>query len=129
MSWQVLATDSANTRWNVFRAGTKVAVIDWIETLDYPLAALDRIRNGLNGVHGDRQPPRCWWFGDHLDEGTWEIHHNGKPMGAITWLFPPRCEPEIWQDRILAGLNFVSAARHGLTPPAPAAPRTLRVAS
>lgn len=127
MRWQVFATDSANSRWIVVFRRNQAAEIIWTDDLDYPMRALDRIRHGLNGEHGRRQPPRCWSFGDETPAG-WPILHNGHVMGSIHWERPPSEDPDVWQEHILAGLNFADEPR-GLYPPAPAAPRHLRAVS
>lgn len=124
--WQVLATDSANSRWLVIFVSqdTTAAVITWTEEIDFPMRALDCIRDGLNKVRGDRQPPRCWSFGDERPEG-WPILHNGHEMGSIRWASPPCEDPDRWQKYVLAGLNYVDE-RRGIYPPAPAMPRHLK---
>ncbi len=127
--WQVLATDSANTRWFVMFAprALKVAEIVWVERIDSPMHALECIAAGLNKQRGDRQPLRCWSFGEQRATG-WPILHNGHEMGEISWTFPPPTPPEVWQAHILAGLNHVDE-RRGIYPPAPAAPRHLKAVS
>lgn len=123
--WQVLATDSANTRWVIRFRSHQVAHITWSEDIDWPMRALECIRDGLNGERGPRQPGRCWAFGDQRADGH-PILHNGHEMGTIVWAHYPPCEdPDRWQHQILAGLNYVDE-RRGIHPPAPAPPRHLR---
>ncbi len=127
--WLVFATDSTNDQWRVVRDGTPVATIWWTGRIDFPMAARDRIENGLNGVHGGSQPPRCWSFGPEAPVGAWSILHNGTALGEWVWQLPPRCEPDVWQSMVLAGLNYLSPGHRHIPPPAPAAPRHLERAS
>lgn len=126
MKWQVYATDSANTMWVVLFRSHRVARIEWARELDYPMRALDRIRDALNGHLAPCQP-RCWSFGEPRHTG-WPILHNGAEMGEITWTHPPCDEPDRWQTVILAGLNHTDEGRL-MFPPAPARPRHLRAVS
>lgn len=124
--FQVLATDSANSEWIVVFVPrrTQAAVITWVDEIDFPMLALGCIEKGLNKVRGRRQPPRCWAFGDERPEG-WPILHNGHVMGSIRWASPPSEDPDVWQEYMLAGLNYVDEHR-GIRPPAPAMPRHLK---
>jgi len=122
--WTVRGVNHLDDRWELLnRRGAVVASIQWIRTLDHPQDAKTRIGAGLDGAHGDRQPPRCWTIPDtQPGPDRWEIRHNGELCGEITWHHPPPgVAPQVWIDRLLAGLNHVDRARRPL-PPAPARP-------
>lgn len=129
--WKV--TPIRDAEWHVlFRrspasAATHVATIDWAVRLDRPAVARTRLEEGLNGVHGDFQPPRSWRLagpGTPTAHGlAWILTHNGVDCASIVWHHPPTSPTHVWQARVLAGLNRVPASRHDAPPPAPL-PRT-----
>lgn len=132
--WTVTPVNSSTgARWHLMftpRAAraSHVATVDWLVRLDHPSIARDRVDAGLNGVLGPAQPPRCWTVATHPADTphgpSWRLNHNGRECAWITWHHPPPVSPEIWQARLLAGLNLVPPNRHDPPPPSPQPART-----
>lgn len=119
--WLVRAADHLEDRSEILFDHTRVGWVFWLVLPKYPALTRERLTNGLNGVHGDAQPPRTWSFGWEGTPNRWLLLHNGRAVAQVAWDHPPRCETEVWQDRMLAGLNW---HREGdrVTPPEPAPP-------
>lgn len=119
MKWNVRSINHLHDQWEILFDGRRAGWVNWVRSLRHPELTKRRIIDGLNGVHGDAQPARTWSFGTEGTEGRWDLRHNGVTVGEIAWDTIPRVDPQVWQDRILAGLNWVTENR-ALTPPEPA---------
>lgn len=108
--------------WNLFRGSTVLGEVWWIRALRYPHLTMQRIVDGLNGVHGDEQPARTWSLATEGSPGRHPLKHNGETVGELVWLQPPT-RPAVWHGRLLAGLNWCAPSRANLPPePLPAQP-------
>jgi len=120
-AWNVRSVNHLHHEWEISHDGTRYGWVFWVRALRHPELTKRRIIDGLNGVHGNVQPPRTWSFGTEGSSGRWALLHNGATVGEIAWDIIPAEDPEVWQDRVLAGLNWLSEQR-SMTPPEPAAP-------
>ena len=117
--WNLRSVSHLHDSWEILFRGSHVGYVHWVRNLRHPELTKLRIIGGLNGRHGAAQPPRTWSFGTEGSPGRYDLHHNGVTVGEIAWDHIPPGDPEVWQDLILAGLNWVSDARQ-FTPPEPA---------
>lgn len=117
--WNVRSVNHLHEQWEILHDGVRYGWVFWVRSLRHPELTKRRIIDGLNGVHGDRQPPRTWSFGTEGSRGRWALAHNGETVGEIAWDIIPVDDDQVWQDRVLAGLNWVSEQR-SMTPPEPA---------
>lgn len=122
MKWNLRSVNHLHDTWDVLFVGRRVGSVWWIVSLRHPELTKRRIIDGLNEVHGIAQPARTWSFGTEGSPGRWLLLHNGRTVGEVAWEHPPPCEPEVWQDRILAGLNWAPPSA-SIPPPEPAPPR------
>lgn len=121
MKWNVRSINHLHDEWEILFDGRRVGTVWWIVSLRHPELTKRRIIDGLNGVHGAAQPSRTWSIGGEGSPGRWDLRHNGRTVGEIEWHAAPSADPEVWQDRILAGLNW-APRRDTILPPEPAAP-------
>jgi hypothetical protein len=117
--WTVRTLSHLHDTWEILFEGRHAGYVHWVIGLRHPHLTRARIADGLNGVHGAAQPCRTWAFGTEGSPGRYDLNHNGATVGEIAWNHQPPVEPEVWQDRILAGLNYVSTSRT-IDPPEPA---------
>jgi hypothetical protein len=92
--------------WVIAYGGVDVAEMTWIRDLAHPHLTMERIVDGLNGLHRD-VPPRGWSLGAEALPGRWDICWHGEPVAEIAWLRTITA-PERWLARTLAGLNWQS---------------------
>lgn len=119
--WDVRIVNHLHDEWQILFDGTTVGQVAWLRSLRFPHLTKNRIRDGLNGVHGAAQPSRTWSFGPETSAGCWLLLHNGVTVGEVAWQRIPPVDPDVWQDHILAGLNWWQPGDR-VTPPEPAAP-------
>lgn len=118
MRWNVRSVNHLHDKWEVLFDGERVGWVFWVRSLRHPELTKQRIADGLNSLRGDAQPPRTWSFGPECSRGRWDLRHNGVTVGEIAWEVLLNTPDDVWQDRVLAGLNWVPEQR-GLTVPEP----------
>lgn len=103
-------------RYRVSYGDIELAEVFWAQSPLQPSLTMARIVDGLNAVAGP-QPSRTWSWGPEWSPGRHSLLHNGVEVGEWGWLRRVR-NPEMWQARVLDGLNRVVGAH--LPPPEPA---------
>jgi hypothetical protein len=119
MRWNVRSINHLHDEWEISFNDLVVGRIYWVRSMRHPELTKRRIIDGLNEVHGIVQPSRTWSFGTEGSRGRFDVRHNGQTVGEFVWSHPPSADPQVWQDRVLAGLNW-APPRASIAPPEPA---------
>lgn len=101
-SYQMVGTPD---RWLLFYGQACAGEVFWIVQVHTPTVALDRIRDGLNGVFGRQDATR--WSAVESSPGRWDLLEAGALVGELAWTHARMVERPTagWTQRALDGLN------------------------